>query len=109
MTMTDEEFRDLYDELFGFGYGTGDLHTLPLLTVFIQELPVAGTYAYDYRRLEGKFKSDTAWLMINILCKADLIEYGSSPRFGWLTAKGASLKQYLADKRIDELYELVLL
>jgi hypothetical protein len=47
--------------------------------------------------------------MINILCKADILDYGTSPRYGWLTyEKGKLLGDYLENKTADELYDLVM-
>jgi hypothetical protein len=47
-----------------------------------------------------------AWLLINHLCQLDIIEYGTSSRFGWLTAEGESLKAFVASKTADELAEI---
>jgi len=88
----------------GFGYGTGETHTLPALKGFMAAIP--GDGAYDYRALEAAFGPTVAWLFINILCKCDVIEYGTSPRFGFLTPEGQALKAYLAAKSSDELAEV---
>jgi len=44
--------------------------------------------------------------MINILCHADVIEYGTSPRYGRLTPKGVLLKHFVRDREVDDLYTL---
>ena len=42
-----------------------------------------------------------------MLCKAGIIEYGTSPRFGWLSPRGKILQQYLATKTADDLVEMI--
>ena len=103
--------EDLYfigweSEVFGFGYGTGENRILPSLVLFMKTVPLEGTY--DYEELERKVGSVVAWMFINALCKADNIEYGSSPRYGWLTDSGKRLQKYILSKSEDELYELVM-
>jgi len=63
--------------------------------------------SYDYEELEKVLTPTVTWLMINILAHKDMIEYGTSPRYGWLTDKGKLLKEYLKDKSDDELYDLI--
>ena len=96
-------FTDWEADTFGYGYGTGEPHILPLLKRFF-ELNEAGRY--DYRVLEQQLSPPIAWLLINILCKADILEYGSSPRFPWLTGKGRRLQAFLGGKTPEELINL---
>jgi len=105
--MTDKHFIDWEHEVFGFGYGTGEQHTLGALKSFI-EYCNEGEYkhAYDYERIEKALTPAVAWLMINILCKADILDYGTSPRYGWLSEKGEILKTYVEMRSADELYNL---
>lgn len=104
----EEYFRDWEGNAFGYGYGTGEQHTLPALKTFF-DLCIEGEYqcGYDYGKLEAALSPTVAWLLINALCKCDVIEYGSSPRRGWLTKKGKRLKQFVSERTCDELYELV--
>lgn len=105
----DEQFIDWESHVFGFGYGTGEEHTLTALKRFFElfghEPDRPNSYSYEV--LEASITPTVAWLMINILCHADIIEYGTSPRYGWLTRKGEALKAYLASKSVSELENLV--
>jgi hypothetical protein len=104
MKTLDEQFIDWESEVFGYGYGTGEQHTLKALKEFMDLIEIDGSY--DYQAIEKQLGATITWLMINILCKADILDYGTSPRFGWLTEKGKLLKKYLAEKTTDELYDL---
>lgn len=101
----DEYFRDWEGHVFGFGYGTGEEFTLGALLAFFSLLKDGRTY--DYKDLENGMTPPVAWLMINILCRADVVEYGTSPRFGWLTRKGERLRDYLAGKTLDQVLEVI--
>lgn len=111
MTKTlDQSFVDWESHAFGFGYGTGEPHTLAALKAFMaavgrDDLP----NAYDYEKLEAAVTPTVAWLLINTLAghKIDLIDYGTSPRFGWLSPEGERLKAYVDSKTVDELVDLV--
>lgn len=103
----DENFIDWEAYAFGFGYGSGEPHVIPALKRFFELCPVDG--AYDYEVLEATLSPTVSWLLINILAnnRIDVLEYGTSPRFAWLTGEGKALKQFLATKTDDELVELV--
>lgn len=105
MKTKEEQFIDWEGEVFGFGYGTGEEHTLKVLRSFMDSLE--NGRSYDHENLEKKLGATVAWLMINILCKADILEYGTSPRYGWLTEKGEKLKNFIGNKSVDDLYNLV--
>lgn len=102
----DESFRDWEGSAFGFGYGTGEPHTVPTLKRFLELCPESG--AYDYKVLEAELGPVVAWLLINALAqhKIDMLEYGTSPRHAWLTDKGKRLKAFTASKTADELVEI---
>lgn len=102
--MTDKHFIDWESNTFGFGYGTGERHTILVLKKFFINLPKEGNY--DYEKLEEALGAQQFWLLLNTLCHADIIEYGTSPRFGWLSKKGKLLKEYIDSKSAIELYEL---
>lgn len=95
----DDYFRDWESDTFGFGYGSGEPHIIPALKAFLAATP----RQYDYRELETAVGAAVAWLLINVLCHQNAIEYGTSPRFGWLTEKGERLKSYVDQKTSDEL------
>ncbi len=102
--LTDKYFKDWEAVVFGFGYGTGEKHTLNTLKDFFSLLDQG---CYDFKVLEEKLSPSITWLLINILCHADIIEYGSSPRFGWLNnGKGNLLRDYLKRNSVDKLYEI---
>lgn len=103
MTKTiDENFRDWEGEAFGYGYGSGEHHVLGALRDFMLAIPER---QYDYEVLENALTPRVAWLMINALCKDGLIEYGTSPRFGWLTPAGERLRAYVLERTVDQLHE----
>lgn len=103
----DDCWSDWEAHVFGMGYGTGEAHTIPAIkslfgAVGREDLP----HAYDYKVLERECGATVAWLLINTLINADIIEYGSSPRYGWLTEAGRRLKAFIDGKTTDELIEL---
>jgi hypothetical protein len=111
MTKTlDGYFADWEGSAFGFGYGSGEEHVLPAVKTFFACVSVDGDpRGYDYRVLEREMTPTVAWLLINRFCAFDveIIEYGTSPRHGWLTEHGDRLKAYVDSKTIDELIEVV--
>ena len=58
--------------------------------------------------MENQLNDTTFWLLLNALCKTDIIEYGTSPRYGWLSEKGKSLKVFFSQHSNDELYEMLM-
>lgn len=104
----DDYFTDWESHVFGFGYGTGEPHVVDALNAFMEAIGIEDRpHSYDYRRLETALKPVVAWLLINALCHADLIEYGTSPRYGWLTPRGEALRAYLATKTNAALLEVL--
>ena len=103
MKTLDENFRDWEASAFGFGYGTGEPQIIPALKAFLAAIPPRSEGRYDYKTLETPVGSVVAWLLINALCHAGMIDYGSSPRYGWLTDKGAALKAYVDEHGADHL------
>lgn len=102
----EENFADWEGDTFGFGYGTGERYTLPALKTFLELCPAPGGGTYDYVKLEKALGGVATWLLINILARANIIEYGTSPRYGWLTRQGVALRNFVETKSADELYEL---
>lgn len=105
MKTIDDFFADWESHVFGYGYGTGEEHVLLALKIFMDALPIDGNY--DCTRLEGVCTPAVAWLLINTLCHADVIEYGTSPRFGWLTANGKALAHYVRVQTFQQLLAAV--
>lgn len=123
----DDYFADWEGDAFGFGYGTGEEHIVPALKKFFEcagkATPVSEEskrilglpdhyydplpHSFDYRILEEELTPLVAWLLINVLCRCDVLEYGSSPRHPWLTDEGERLKAYVDAKTADELVENV--
>lgn len=104
--MEDKHFIDWYSHTFGYGYGDGELHIIPALKGFMATTPMEGNY--DYREIENAIGKAPTWFLMNELCEQNFIEYGTSPRFGWLDKKGKLLKEYMTDKTAEKLYELVM-
>lgn len=94
-------FADWHSEAFPFGYGTGEEHTLAALRSFMEI--VQRDERYFYEALEEKLTPTVTWLLINMLCKLDVIEYGTSPRYGWLTPHGKALRDYLMATTFEQL------
>lgn len=104
----EHHFLDWIDEHLSYGYGSGEPHTIPALKSFLS-LCNEGTYGhqYDYNKLEEKLGGISTWLFINILCDARLIEYGTSPRFAWLTKEGQALRDFMLSHSDEELVLMV--
>lgn len=103
--LTDKHFIDWEGDVFGYGYGSGEEHILRVLAKFFANLD--DDRSYDYRVMESKIGTEQFWLLINVLCHSDIIDYGTSARYGWITVKGEILRDYLATKTLDELCEIL--
>lgn len=114
LTNDDRRFIEWENNVFGCGYGTGDEHTLTALVEFMslcsREIysDDVSFLSYDYRVLEKELTPTVAWLMINILVNADVIEYGTSPRHGWLTKKGEEIHEYVGRKSLKNLIAMII-
>jgi hypothetical protein len=102
----DEYFRDWEKHVFGFGYGSGEQYVIPALKRLMAAIPYING-EYDHKTLEKAVGAPVAWLLINTLCHADIFEYGTSPRFGWLTPQGRSLKDYFDSNTEDFLVRVL--
>jgi hypothetical protein len=103
--LTDKHFVDWEGDVFGYGYGSGEPHTLGALMKFFASLDKGRSYDSD--TMEAKLGPEVFWLLINALLHADMIDYGTSPRCGWLTVKGEILRDYLAQHTVDGLCDLL--
>ena len=105
LTQKDLWFIEWEQEVFGFGYGTGEEHTLKSIKKFFEYL---NDNSYSYEILEEKLGQEVTWLLINIFGHNNIIEYGTSARFGWLTSNGEMVRDYFKDKSINELYKILM-
>ena len=105
----DENFIDWEGTTFGYGYGTGEPLILPALKTFLENCnaPDRPEGCYDHKTLEQALTPTVAWLLINALAKVHAIDYGSSPRFGWLSDNGKALKKFVESRTADQLVDLV--
>ena len=109
MNTLEQSFKNWEAHVFGYGYGTGEKYILPVLRQFMAICTPrdgSSSFSYDHGALELLLDPAPAWLLINVLCRADIIEYGTSPRFGWLTKNGEKLREFMLSKSDDELYAL---
>lgn len=107
MKAIEDYFVDWEAHVFGFGYGTGEAPVLAALDIFLNACTRNTTErGYDYKELEEKLTPPTAWLLINALCRADIIEYGTSPHYGWLSLNGCSLRDFCVGKSVLALVTL---
>ncbi len=107
----EDSFIDWEAYVFGFGYGSGEPHIIEALRTFLLLCPdksqnLVGV-TYDYVVLEHHLTTLGAWLLINVLCNAGIIEYGVSPRFGWLTEKGRALREFMTTRQVPELLAML--
>lgn len=100
-----DHFRDWESEVLGFGYGSGEPYVLQSLKLFLEACPTDGHY--NYQRLEEIVGPSATWLLIGLLCRAKILEYGTSPRFGWLTDQGRALRAFVESHSVDDLCDIV--
>ena len=101
----EDYFRDWESHVFGHGYGSGDPHIIGALHRFFEAVPPDGLY--DYVVLEAALGATVAWLLIDKLIRADAIEYGTSPRYAWLTKDGEALRAFITERTSQDLLEIV--
>jgi hypothetical protein len=99
----DDYFADWESHYFGYGYGTGEPHVLQALHNFFCSIPADGHYNYEV--LERGCGQQVAWLLINMLAHARVMDYGTSARYGWLTGNGKALAEYIRSRSVDQLIE----
>jgi hypothetical protein len=107
MKTIEQYFIDWESDVFGYGYGTGEEPVLLALKNFLL-LCCNGPYqhAYNYDELEKALTPTVAWLLINTLCHANILDYGTSPRYAWLTPQGEALKKFVSERTAVQLAEL---
>lgn len=103
----EHNFADWESATFGLGYGTGESHVLRALKAFFDAFGVDDRpMSYDFEKLEEAVTAPVAWLLINRLCQVDIIEYGTSPRYAWLTPEGEALRVFIDSKTVGELVDI---
>ena len=109
MKTLDESFIDWEGEAFGFGYGNGEQWILHALKEFMHLIKPDknGLMSYDYIELEKEVGGRSTWFLINVLCRMNAIDYGSSPRVGFLSKKGNNLRDYIISNSFDYLYDVL--
>jgi len=100
------QFRDWETRVFGAGYGSGELPILKAVKVFFDLLE--GKRNYSYEVLEEKLGDTVTWLLINAFDKGNVVEWGGSARFGWLTSSGEYVRDFIKNKTPEELYDIVM-
>lgn len=104
MKTIEQHFADWESEVFGYGYGTGEEHVLGALKQFLSLCSKGQfSHAYDHEELSAALTPVVAWLLINALCSAGTLEYGTSPRFGWLTREGEALRAFVGERTVEQL------
>jgi len=103
----EQHFIDWENHVIGYGYGTGEGHTIGALRAFFSAIgDDRGPHCYNFAKIEKAVGPAVCWLLISALCRADIIEYGTSTRYGWLTDKGKRLQAFLADRSAEQLAAL---
>lgn len=105
MKEQEKQFRDWEARVFGSGYGSGELPILKAVKVFFESIEDT---SYDYQKLEEKLGDTVTWLLINAFSNGNVIEWGTSARYGWLTSCGVYVKDFVKDKTPEQLYEIVM-
>jgi hypothetical protein len=103
----EDHFRDWETDAFGYSYGTGEKPVLGALRIFLDHCKGKNS-SYDYKVLEKELTPVVAWLLINRLCQLDIIDYGTSPRYGWLTKEGCALRDFMCTRDVSDLYTIVM-
>ena len=107
----EEYFHDWEKEVFGYNYGSGEIHILGALARFMllvgaEDVNGDSANVYDFNILEKQLGPIVTWLLINVLCHAGIIDYGTSPRFGFLTTEGYVLQKFIKLHTVDELWRM---
>lgn len=103
--MDEQEFCEWYGEVLGYGYGTGDVHYCNNLRHFFWLAAQPGPY--DYNEMERDMGAAVFWLLLNTLCNAGVVDYGTSPRAGWLSPEGRRIADFVNGYE-GSLYDLVM-
>jgi hypothetical protein len=108
MNETKEElnFIDWEGRVFGAGYGSGELSIMKVVKIFFGLLE--NGESYNYECLEEKLGDTITWLLINAFDKGNVIEWGTSSRYGWLTSCGEFVRDFIKGKTPEELYDILM-
>ena len=104
------QFKEWFYSNFGYGYGSGEEPVLRAIRAFFgacfydnDDVKEEGYPRYQYTTLEELLGQPLAWVLINKFCDDDIINYGSSSRYGWIENRGIRLKKFLEERSISEL------
>ena len=104
---SDEDyFADWEGDVFGYGYGTGEGYIFSALKTFFSCADKDESRIFEYQTLENALTPTVAWLLINRLCRKDILEYGTSPRYSWLTPEGNRLKAFVDSHTVEQMEEI---
>lgn len=106
MTKKELQFIEWETRVFGAGYGTGEFPILSAVKTFFKCLE--DNRSYNYKTLEKKLGDTVTWLLINAFDKGNMIEWGTSARYGWLTSCGEYVRDFIKDKTPEELYKIAM-
>ena len=99
--MTLSQFGNWYEDLPILCYGELDNNELIDYFQTILQWKADGKFISDVIP-DSKFTMLEYWLLLGLL--SDCIEYGTSPRGGWLTDFGKELLQFIKDGKYLEYY-----
>jgi hypothetical protein len=99
------QFIEWESKVFGAGYGTGELPIMKSVKIFFE---CFNNNSYDHEILEKALGDSVTWLLINLFNHYNIIEWGTSARYGWLTSSGEYVRDFIKDKTPEELYELLM-
>lgn len=106
MKTPEQCFIDWESEVFGYGYGSGEMYTLQVLKDFFSCIK---DDSYDYKTLEKKMGGEVTWLLLSALHKTPgFLNYGTSTRFAWLEEGGKRVMKFVNGKTTEELYDIVM-
>lgn len=113
ITEAEKIFIRWEEKAFGYGYGTGEMPIIEALRRFLRNLEDTESRpgikrVYRYKTIEDELGPAVAWLLINALNSSDFLEYGTSPRNGWLTKTGEVIRDLFKEKTNEELYDILM-
>jgi len=111
----DNYFYDWFGEVFGYLYGTGEQYVVPALKEFLSYYKREAFAPLGIDELVTNLSQPplttltpaTIWMLVNTLNAYDILDYGISPRYGWLTDEGFELRKYLDDHSVRHILDVL--
>lgn len=103
-TLDIAKFQSLYSEQLGWGNYGSEQALCVSLKDFLDSIPL--DCGYDHELLATKVGAAFAWSLIYQFVALGWINYGTSPRYGWLEGDGVWLKAFVATRSADDLYAI---